>query len=134
MLKNFMPLSMKNDIQNREDLLRLVTVFYEKLLADPSINYLFLDVVNKGIDHHLEVLVDFWDNILFQHDTYRKNAMQPHLELHARTALTSDHFTTWLGYFQQSVDELFKGDIAFKAKERANSIATVMRIKISQLQ
>lgn len=124
---------MKNDIQNRADLLKLVTVFYTKLLADPAINYLFAEVVNKGIDHHLEVLVDFWEHMLFQQDTYRKNAMQPHLELHARSPLTATHFDTWLTYFHQSVDELFEGDIAFRAKERATSIATVMRIKISQL-
>lgn len=133
MQNGFSPRSMKNDIQNREDLLRLVTRFYEKLLADPSISYLFTDVANVDLSHHLPVLVDFWDNILFQSDTYRKNAMQPHQDLHARSALTTAHFDTWLRYFKESVDELFEGEKAFQAKERATSIATVMRIKISQL-
>ena len=125
---------MKNDIQNREDLLLLVTRFYEKLLGDKSISFLFTDVAKTDLGHHLPVLVDFWDNILFQSDTYRKNAMQPHLDLHQQSPLSNEHFMTWLRYFKESVDELFEGEKAFLAKERATSIATVMQIKISQLK
>jgi hemoglobin len=124
---------MKNDIQNREDLLQLVTLFYEKLLGDDTISYLFTDVAKIDLGHHLPVLVDFWDNVLFQSDTYRKNAMQPHLDLHYKSPLKKEHFVTWLAYFKASVDELFDGEKAFQAKERATSIATIMQIKISQL-
>lgn len=124
---------MKNDITNREDLLKLVSLFYEKLLADSSISYIFTEVAKIDLPHHLDILVDFWDNILFQHDVYRKNAMQPHLILHRQTPIQKHHFETWLKYFNESVDELFEGEKAFLAKERALSIATVMQIKISQL-
>ncbi len=124
---------MKKDIANREDLLLLVTVFYKKLLADDSISYLFTDVAKIDMAHHLPVLVDFWESILFQTDTYRKNAMQPHLALHQQSPLQKNHFETWLRYFKESVDELFDGEKALITKERATSIATVMQIKISQL-
>ena len=124
---------MKKDITNREDLLLLFTVFYKKLLADNTISYLFTDVAKIDMAHHLPVLVDFWDSILFQTDTYHKNAMQPHLALHRQSPLQKNHFETWLRYFKESVDELFDGEKAFIAKERATSIATVMQIKISQL-
>jgi hemoglobin len=123
----------KRDIQNREDLLLLMQGFYKKLLADDSISYLFTDVAKIDLAHHLPVLVDFWDSILFQADIYRKNAMQPHMVLHQQSPLQKHHFETWLQYFKESVDELFEGEIAFLAKERATSIATVMQIKISQL-
>lgn len=125
---------MKHDIQNREDLLLLVTRFYDKLLADETISYLFTDIAKIDLSHHLPVLVDFWDTILFQSNVYEKNAMQPHLLLHKKSPLSENHFTTWLNYFKQTVDELFDGEIAFLAKERAQSIATVMRIKIAQLK
>ena len=124
---------MKKEISSREDLLQLVSKFYEKLLADDSINYLFTDVAKIDIRHHLPVLVDFWDSVLFQSDTYRKNAMQPHLALHQKSSLTKHHFETWIRYFEETVDELFTGDNAFIIKERATSIATVMQIKIKQL-
>ena len=120
------------DIETREDLLLLVQRFYEKLLADPSISYLFTDVARINIPEHLPVLVDFWDMVLFQADTYRKNVMQLHMGLHQQSPLTNEHFETWLGYFSQTVNELFNGDRAELAKQRAVSIATIMRIKIAQ--
>lgn len=123
---------MKKDIENRNDLLLLMIKFYEKLLADNSISYLFTDVAKINPDHHFPVLVDFWDSILFHSDTYRKNAMQPHMDLHQKSPLTKHHFDTWLRYFKESVDELFAGDNAFIIKERATSIATVMQIKSHQ--
>lgn len=124
---------MKKDIANREDLLILLTQFYSKLLADRSISYLFTDVAKIDLHHHLDILVNFWESILFQSDTYRKNAMQPHMILHQKSPLQKHHFETWLRYFNETVDELFEGEKASIAKERALSIATVMQIKISQL-
>ena len=124
---------MNKDITKREDLFLLVTRFYEKLLNDDSISYLFTDVAKINLEHHLPVLVDFWDSILFQSDTYRKNAMQPHLDLHQKSPLTKHHFEIWLRYFKDTVDELFTGDNAFIIKERATSIATVMQIKTIQI-
>lgn len=124
---------MKKDIESRADLLLLVTRFYEKLLNDDSISYLFTDVAKIKLEHHLPVLVDFWDNILFGVDTYRKNAMQPHIDLHRKSPLAKQHFETWLRYFKETVDELFEGEKAFLAKEKALSIATIMKIKIRQL-
>jgi hemoglobin len=124
---------MKKDISSREDLLQLVSSFYKKLLADDSINYLFTDMAKINLDHHLPVLVDFWDSILFRSDTYHKNAMQPHINLHQRSPLQAMHFETWLRYFNETIDELFEGEIAFMAKEKALSIATVMKIKLMQI-
>lgn len=124
---------MKKDIENREDLLKLVRQFYQKLLADKSISYLFTDIAKIDLPHHLDILVNFWDSVLFQHDVYRKNAMQPHLDLHRQSPVQQHHFETWLKYFNETVDELFEGEKAFLAKERALSIATVMRIKFSQM-
>jgi hemoglobin len=124
---------MKTDIQSREDIFLLMRQFYKKLLADESISYLFTDVAKINLEHHLPVLVDFWDSILFQSDTYRKNAMQPHMDLHQKSPLKKTHFDTWLKYFFETVDELFEGEKAFMAKERAKSIVTVMQIKTSHL-
>ena len=133
-LQQMQTIKMKKDISNRDDLLLLMTEFYKKLLADDSINYLFTDVAKIDLAHHLPVLVDFWDSILFNSNTYQKNAMQPHIALHQKSPLQKHHFDTWLNYFIQTVDELFEGEKAFLAKERATSIATVMRIKTIQLK
>ncbi len=124
---------MKQDIRNREDIRLLMERFYDKLLADESISYLFTDVAKINLEHHFPVLVNFWDSILFQSDTYHKNAMKPHLDLHQLSPLEAHHFKTWLGYFIATVNELFNGEKAELAKQRATSIATVMQIKVIEM-
>ena len=86
----------EKDISTRDDLHLLMQCFYKKLLADPSINYLFTRVAKIDIMSHLPVLVDFWEMILFNTNTYGKNAIQPHIALHRQSPLTAEHFATWL--------------------------------------
>jgi hemoglobin len=90
---------MKKDIEDRKDIYVLIQSFYSKLLADPTISYLFTDVAKIDIKHHFPVLVDFWDMVLFQSNTYRNNAMEPHMILHQQSPLQKHHFETWLTYF-----------------------------------
>jgi hemoglobin len=125
-------LLIKQDIASREDIDLLIKVFYDKLLSDPSISYIFTDVVKINIETHLPVIANFWESILLNSNTYHNNPMKIHLEMAKQTPLLKHHFDTWLTYFNSAVDELFEGTIAFKAKERALSIATVMQIKIHQ--
>ncbi len=50
---------MKPDIANREDIDRLVSVFYGKLLEDNSINYIFNNVIKINMEAHLPLIADF---------------------------------------------------------------------------
>lgn len=121
---------MKNDISNRDDLYLIVSDFYKKLLVDAEMQHFFEKFNNsKTLEHHLNVLVDFWDNILFYSGTYNKNAMQPHVKLHQKKPFTKQHFQNWLTSFNQSVDANFEGNNAHTIKNRALSIATVMQLK-----
>jgi hemoglobin len=124
---------MKRDIESREDISLLIYKFYEKLLNDKTISYIFTDVAKIDLKHHLPVLVDFWDMVLFDSGSYKKNAIEPHMVLHQQSKFEKHHFDTWLKYFKTTVDELFDGEVAFIAKQRAKSIATIMQIKIAQL-
>jgi len=124
---------MKKEIENREDIYLLVSQFYVKLLKDENINFFFDDLMaENGLEDHLQVLVDFWENILFYTGTYRRNAMRPHLLLNQRIPFKKTHFNTWLTHFNDTVDEYFIGDLAHAAKTRALSIATVMELKVNQ--
>ena len=125
---------MKKDIENREDIYLLVKTFYEKLMSDDLMIHFFEDFKNPThLEEHLQTLVDFWDNILFYSGGYRKNAMQPHLKMQQQKPFSEEHFNHWLSSFNSSVDELFEGDNSHAAKSRALSIATVMKIKIFEL-
>lgn len=124
---------MKKDIQNRDDIHQLVTSFYDKLLADPVMAPIFLEVAEIDLEEHLPVLVDFWDSVLFFTATYKGNAMAPHLRLHEKFPLQKQHFKRWLAFFNLSVDELFAGEKATLAKERAQLIALLMEVKVNNL-
>lgn len=123
---------MKKDIENRADIDLLMERFYSELLEDNSINYIFTDVIKINLETHLPVIADFWESVLFTRDIYFNNPMKIHLEINDKTPLSKHHFDTWLQHFNTTIDELFEGDIALRAKERALSIATVMQIKIAQ--
>ena len=125
---------MKRDIETREDLFVLLDRFYDTLLQDESISYIFTDVAKMDMHQHLPVIVDFWEMVLFDAPTYKKNAIQPHLDLNQKSKFEKHHFDTWLQCFGETVDELFEGKNAFAAKQKAKSIATIMQIKIAQLK
>ncbi len=120
-----------NDIQTRNDLEKLLWAFYRKLLADPSINYIFIRVAQIDLDAHMPSLTDFWEQMLLERNGYKKNVMQIHLDLNEKEKLTAEHFTIWLNHFNATVDEMYAGNIAENAKTRALSIATVMRVKLA---
>lgn len=125
---------MKKDIKNRDDIYLLVKEFYIKLLNDDLMHHFFEEFTNSTLlENHLQILVDFWDNILFYSGTYQKNAMKPHLDLQQQKPFKPEHFQLWLLYFNNTIDEHFSGEIAHAAKSRALSIATVMQIKIGEL-
>ena len=125
---------MKRDIESREDLFTLFNKFYGELLRDETISYLFTDVAKMNMEEHLPVIVDFWDTVLFGSVVYKKNAMLPHLILNQKSKFEKHHFDTWLCNFDKAVDELFEGNVAFMAKQKAKSIAAIMQIKIAQLK
>ena len=118
------------DIQTRDDLYLIVSSFYDKLLADEQINFIFTEVANIDLEPHLWELVDFWEQMLFDKGDYRKNVLQLHLDLNQKIKLTATHFEIWLRYFDASINENFAGQIAENMKTRALSIATVMKIKM----
>jgi hemoglobin len=120
---------MKNDIENREDIDRLMRVFYSKAMADDTIGYIFTDVAKLDLDHHLPIIGDFWETLLFQTGNYARHGRNPlevHGHLNQKTPLTGVHFRRWLQLFNESVDELFSGDRSEFLKMRAESIANRM--------
>ena len=118
------------DIQTREDLHLIMSEFYLKLLADSKISYIFIKVAKIDLAPHLLDLVDFWEQILFFIFSYRKNVMQLHIDVNQKSKFSAEHFAIWLQYFNSTIDENFKGQIAENMKTRALSIATVMKIKL----
>jgi hemoglobin len=124
---------MKKDIENSDDIILLVNIFYEKVKKDDNIQHFFTEVVKVDWEKHLPVMYRFWENIIFHTGSYTGNPMEVHLQLHTKYPIHHEHFERWIELFNTTVDELFEGEKAFQAKQRALSIATVMKIKIANM-
>jgi len=123
---------MMRDIQDRNDVTNLVNHFYDKVRKNETIGYIFNDVAKVNWEHHLPIMYDFWENVLFQTGSYSRNAIGVHKQLNQLTPLQREHFHEWLKLWKENVDELFEGPNAELAKQRATSIATIMQISILQ--
>ena len=122
----------KKDITTREDIEVLMNTFYGRLLADENISYIFTDAAGIDMKTHIPIIVDFWESVLLNKNLYHNNTMKIHMDLNEKAPLTKTHFDVWLNHFNNMVDELFEGNIALLAKQRARSVATIMQIKIAQ--
>ena len=121
---------MKKDIETRTDIELLVNSFYERIKTDKVIGYIFTDIAHVNWLKHLPIMYDFWENALFYTGSYTGNPMTLHKHLHRLIPLTREHFAQWNKLFTTTVDELFEGEKAILAKQRATSISAVMQIKI----
>tara|TARA_R110002050_G_scaffold2282_5_gene13573 strand:+ start:996 stop:1385 length:390 start_codon:yes stop_codon:yes gene_type:complete len=126
---------MKPDISSRKDIKQIMTKFYDFLLADKTMMPFFEEIVQENqLEHHLEIITDFWNDILFDTNEYQQNVMQKHLQKNAFIRFKKEHFTSWVSYFFKTIDASFTGENSEKMKARAQSIATVMQLKMNLFQ
>ena len=124
----------KPDILNRGDIERLIINFYTKAREDKVIGHFFNEVIPIDWAHHIPKICDFWETTLLGSSIYTGNPMQAHLKLNQLSAIKKEHFDRWLALFQETLDELFSGEKAALASQRAISIAMVIQIKLAQIQ
>jgi len=123
---------MKKDIESTKDIEQLVDAFYNKVQADDLIGYIFTDIAKVNWQKHVPVMYRFFENLLFYTGSYTGNPMELHKHISRLFPLTRAHFERWEQLFTQTVDELFAGEKAGLAKQRAKSISAVMQLKIVQ--
>jgi len=120
---------MKRDIENRDDIDLLMQIFYQRAMADETIGYIFTDVAKLDLKHHLPIIGDFWETLLFQSGSYQKHGRNPlmvHGELNEKEPLLPIHFERWLEIFTDAVDEFFYGERSDFLKMRARMIGNRM--------
>lgn len=108
----------------------LVALFYERAKSDPEIGHFFSESMGINWEHHLPVMQAFWKNALFHAGGYLGNMMETHRNVHAKNSMTPAHFDRWVAIFAQSVDDLFEGELALRAKRHAYTMATLLQIKL----
>jgi hemoglobin len=121
----------KKDIQTRDDVYLLVSSFYEKVKKDAVLGPFFNDAI-KDWDAHLDRLTSFWEASLFLKTKYLGNPLEVHIQVDKanNNTITEFHFGLWINLWFQTIDELFEGDYANNAKERARKMGTFLYLKI----
>jgi hemoglobin len=121
----------KKKIENREDVSLLVRTFYSKVRKDDLLGPIFNDII-KDWETHLELLTDFWETNLFYAKKYFGNPLHTHIEVDRKRDNTINelHFGTWINLWVQTLDELFEGEVASIAKNRARHMGTFMHLNI----
>ncbi len=120
---------MRPDLKDEEDIKRLIDSFYDKVQSDDVIGYIFRDIAQVNWAHHLPRMYAFWSFLLLGTETYHGNPMDVHRRLHEKVPLTEAHFDRWLQLFHTTVDDLFEGQTAEDAKQRATLIAMTWKPK-----
>ena len=111
------------DLSGRADIDRLVRAFYERALADPILEPVFEVLAITGLDEHLIVVGDFWEQILFRTTRYDGSFLPVHRALHGRHGLSPVRFERWLELWTSTVDTHFTGVNAERAKSKAAAMA-----------
>lgn len=115
----------KEDITNRADVEKLVHTFYDRIRINDEIGFYFNETI-KDWDSHLIRLTDFWDTQLLKARNFRGNPLLAHIKVdqHFNHKITTKEFGEWLNIWFKTVDELYKGEIAETAKDRARRMST----------
>ncbi len=115
------------DIRTVEDIERFVTSFYDALLQDSQLAPIFLDVAVIDLNVHKPLIISYWEKLLLGGRDYQRHTMNIHRAVHLKEALPAADFEQWLRHFEQSMDTLFCGQTASKAKQVAARIAANMQ-------
>ncbi len=122
-----------HDLRDRKDIDILLKAFYERVMADPRIGYLFTQVVHLDLETHLPRIGDFWETVLFSVPRYKGTPLEAHAELNRLSPLRQEHFARWLEVFDETMNEHFAGPVAETAKQRARTIAFILQSHIERI-
>lgn len=117
---------MKNDIKNIDDIKLMVDTFYGKIREDEKLKDIFNNKIEDRWPEHLEKMYRFWQTVLLEEHTYYGSPFLPH----AKLPVDASHFKQWLHIFGETVDSLFEGEKATRAKWQGQRMAEMFHYKI----
>ena len=116
------------DIKGRAEVQLMVEAFYAKVLNDSILSPVFLEVAGIDIQLHLKTIEDYWCKMLFGDQAYQRNTIAIHKKIHLESRFLKIHYDRWLSLFLETVEELFTGPVANKAKTIAKNVIKNMSL------
>jgi len=121
---------MKKDILNREDLEKVLDLFFENIKTDETLNHFFFEIVKVDWEKHMGQMCDFWENVLFYSGDYQGKPIDTQRRISEIQKTENHHSQKWKELFFSSLDSLYKGKNVEKMKHHSDKIAQVMIQKI----
>lgn len=118
--------TIKQDITTLDDIRLLVDTFYGRIREDQLLKDIFNDRIQDRWPEHLEKMYRFWQTVLLEEHTYHGSPFVPH----ARLPVDGEHFNQWVKLFHDTVDELYSGERATRAKWQGSRMAEMFNYKI----
>lgn len=120
-------MSTQKYIEDINDIKLLVDTFYGKVREDDLLKDIFNNVIQDRWLQHLDKMYRFWQTVLLDDDrTYFGAPFPPH----AKLPVDKVHFERWLQLFYGTVDNLFIGERAERAKLQGSRMAEIFLYKI----
>ena len=116
----------KKDITTLKDIQQMVDSFYGKVREDDMLADIFNNIIQDRWPQHLEKMYRFWQTVLLEEHTYYGSPFLPH----AKLPVEANHFERWLKLFNETVDNLFEGEKATRAKWQGERMAALFLSKI----
>lgn len=120
----------KKEIEKIEDIRMLVDTFYGKVREDELLGPIFNGIIQDKWEEHLEKMYRFWQTVLLDEHTYYGSPFAPHAQMPIR----ENHFNQWVKLFHSTIDSLFEGERAEKAKKQSEQMASIFQSKIYYIQ
>lgn len=120
---------MKKQIQSQEEIQLMVNTFYANVRKDELLGPIFEKQIEDRWPEHLAKMYKFWGSILLGENSYSGHPFAPHVKL----PIQKEHFQHWLEIFTSTIDELFEGEVAAEAKNRAKIMAALFESKKAYL-
>ena len=114
-------------IESRKDIDLLMDSFYSKIRRDELLGPIFnYHIAEEHWPAHLVKIGDFWETNLFRIPKFKGNPTLKHIQVdeNMKYEITQKHFGQWLILWFQSIDELFEGELADRAKNAARMMST----------
>lgn len=129
---------MKSNIHGVTEVKTLVEAFYKKVESDKDLSTIFNTVIKTPElwEHHYQKLTDFWMMNLFGETNYSGQPMGIHLwvDMQMGYTVSENHFERWILLWKETIDNLYEGVVANKAKLQADRLAVAFKNRLLEVQ
>jgi len=115
------------EIENREDIFLLVSTFYKEIRKDELLGPIFNShLTDEQWPIHLNKLTDFWVTALLGEICFKGSPSQAHIKVDRglNYRMSQVHFGKWLQLWFATIDSLYEGELAQRAKDASRKMAT----------